>query len=45
MSKIKYVAPKYPRVSVSLKRHKALAEEASKRDITIERLAEEKLAR
>lgn len=38
-----YNVPKFPRVMVSLARHKALAAEAKKRKITIAELAEEKL--
>lgn len=41
MSK-KYVVPKYPRVLVSLKRHKALALEAAKQNVTVAELAEQK---
>ena len=38
-----YIVPKYPRVLVSLARHKKLALEAAKRKITIAELVEEKL--
>lgn len=37
-----YEAPKYPRVLVSPARHKALALEAEKRNISVAELAEEK---
>jgi len=37
-----YTTPKYPRVIVSPARHKKLAAEAEKRNISVEKLAEEK---
>jgi predicted HicB family RNase H-like nuclease len=40
---MKYKIPKYPRVMVSLARHKALTIEAEKRGISIAQLVEEKL--
>lgn len=42
MKKEKYVAPKYPRIMVSSKRHAQLALEASKLGISIAELAEKK---
>jgi len=44
MSK-KYNAPKYPRIMVSPKRHKELAQEAQKRNVAIMEVAEERLAK
>jgi predicted HicB family RNase H-like nuclease len=40
-----YKVPKYPRVLVSLKRHKVLAVEAEKLGISIAELVENKLAK
>lgn len=37
-----YKKPKYPRIVVSLSRHKKLRIEAEKRNITTQKLAEEK---
>lgn len=42
MAKKQIVAPKYPRVMVSAKRHIALAKEAKKLGMTISELAEKK---
>ena len=38
-----YTTPKYPRVMVSIARHKKLATEATKRKVSIAELVEEKL--
>lgn len=40
---MKYTAPRYPRVIVSGARHKALMQEADKRNISVAALVEEKL--
>lgn len=43
--KAKYVAPKYPRIMVSPRRHEKLAREAARKGMTLTALAEQKLKR
>lgn len=43
LTKIDYVAPKYPRVMVNPKRHEQLAKEANKLKMSIAELVEKKL--